>query len=299
MDRAVALPEDHLRVAELLGGEPAVGAVRVPDHAVVEREPHLEDGGVAAEVLVGEEQHLRALLVGPLQGGLGVGRRADRAAVAAAERLDVGAGVHVGHRHDVVGDAGLLHGGPGVLDLPQPGHVGHRAAGGEVGEDHLLLGRGQDVGRLGHEVHAAEHDELRVRPGRRLAGELEGVAGDVGELDDLVALVVVAEHEDPRAQRLLGRLRARDQVGVGRRREVAGALDTALGAQVDTPAQGEQRQVDGGHVLILFALVRATAGHRCERTARAVSSRAVPGSPPGAARAGPRTRRPAPTGSRS
>ena len=31
--------------------------------------------------------------------------------------------------------------------------------------------------------------------GGRLARKLEGVAGDVGELDDLVALVVVAEHE--------------------------------------------------------------------------------------------------------
>ena len=58
-------------------------------------------------------------------------------------------------------------------------------------------GRGEDVGRLGHEVHAAEHDELRLRAGRRLAGELERVTGDVGELDDLVALVVVAEHERP------------------------------------------------------------------------------------------------------
>ena len=61
----------------------------------------------------------------------------------------------------------------------------------------FCVGRGQDVGRLGHEVHAAEHDELGVRAGRRLAGELERVAGDVGELDDLVALVVVAEHEHP------------------------------------------------------------------------------------------------------
>ena len=55
--------------------------------------------------------------------------------------------------------------------------------------------RGEDVGGLGHEVHAAEDDELRLRPGRGVAGELEGVAGDVGELDDLVALVVVPEHE--------------------------------------------------------------------------------------------------------
>ena len=92
-------------------------------------------------------------------------------------------------------------------------------------------------------------------PGGRLARELERVAGDVGELDDLVALVVVAEHEDPRAQRLLGREGARHQVGVGRRGQVARALDAALGAEVHAPAEGEQRQVDGGHAPILFALV--------------------------------------------
>ena len=39
-----------------------------------------------------------------------------------------------------VGDPGLGHRVPGVLDLRDPGHVGHRAAGGEVGEDHLLRG---------------------------------------------------------------------------------------------------------------------------------------------------------------
>ena len=54
--RAVAAPQDHLRVAQLLGGQPAVGLARVPDDAVVERQPHLEHGGVAAQVLVGEEE---------------------------------------------------------------------------------------------------------------------------------------------------------------------------------------------------------------------------------------------------
>ena len=94
---------------------------------------------------------------------------------------------------------------------------------------------GQDVGRLGHEVHAAEDDELGLRPGRRLARELERVAGDVGELDDLVALVVVAEHEDPVAERRLGRAGARDQVGVGGGGQVAGALDAPLGVEVACP----------------------------------------------------------------
>ena len=62
------------------------------------------------------------------------------------------------------------------------GHVGHRAAGGEVGQHHRLVVAGEDVGRLGHEVHAAEDDVLGIRPGGRLLGELEGVTGDVGEL---------------------------------------------------------------------------------------------------------------------
>ena len=74
-------------------------------------------------------------------------------------------------------------------------------------------GRGEDVGRLGHEVHAAEDDELGVGPRRGVPGELERVAGDVGELDDLVALVVVPEHEHPVAERLLGLPGASDQRG--------------------------------------------------------------------------------------
>ena len=75
-----------------------------------------------------------------------------------------GARVHVGDRdHPVDVD----HGGerlPGLLDLVEVGHVGHRAAGVQVGEDHLLVVAGEDVGRLGHEVHAAEHDVLGLGP---------------------------------------------------------------------------------------------------------------------------------------
>ena len=38
------------------------------------------------------------------------------------------------------------------------GHVGHRAAGVQVGEDDPLVVAGEHVGGLGHEVHAAEDD---------------------------------------------------------------------------------------------------------------------------------------------
>ena len=65
-------------------------------------------------------------------------------------------------------------------------------------------GRGQDVRGLGHEVHAAEDDGLGVGPGQRRVGELEGVAHEVRVLDDLVALVEVAQDDGAVAQRRLG-----------------------------------------------------------------------------------------------
>jgi hypothetical protein len=60
--------------------------------------------------------------------------------------------------------------------------------------------RAQDVGALRHEVHAAEDDVVGVGPGGNLAREAEGVARAVGEPDDLVALVVMAEDDEPAAQ---------------------------------------------------------------------------------------------------
>ena len=61
--------------------------------------------------------------------------------------------------------------------------------------------RAQHVRAFGHEVHAAEHDELRVGVLADLPGELVGVAGVVGELDHLVALIVVAQNDEPSAER--------------------------------------------------------------------------------------------------
>ena len=166
----------------------------------------------------GRKSTFSPLLEGPLQRPLGVGGGADRAAVLAGERLDVGGGVHVRDGHDLLGDAGLGQHVPALGDLLGGGHVGHRAAGGQVGQDDLLVVGGEDVRGLGHEVHAAEDDVLGLRPGRRVPGELEGVAGHVGELDDLVALVVVAEDEDLVPELLLGRAGALHEVRVGRRR---------------------------------------------------------------------------------
>src|SRR5439155_2136956 len=102
-------------------------------------------------------------------------------------------GVDVGDGHHPldVDDAG--QGVPALLDLVGVGHVGHGTAGVQVGEHDPLVGPGEDVGRLGHEVHAAEHDVGGLAVLGRVAGQLQGVAPGVGPADDLIALVVVAE----------------------------------------------------------------------------------------------------------
>ncbi|MDH6584125.1 hypothetical protein M2161_003231 [Streptomyces sp. SAI-133] len=91
----------------------------------------------------------------------------------------------------------------------------------------------------------------------RVPGQLEGVARDVGELDDLVTLVVVAEDEHLVAELLLGRAGALDQVGVGRRGQIAGTLDAPLAPRVGLAAEQQQgersrlyvelRGLGGGH----------------------------------------------------
>src|SRR5438034_6333283 len=49
----------------------------------------------------------------------------------------------------------------------------------------LFRSRVHDLGRLGHEMHAAEVDDVGVLHLRRHEGELEGVADEVGDFQDL------------------------------------------------------------------------------------------------------------------
>ena len=53
----------------------------------------------------------------------------------------------------------------------------------------------EDIGGFGHEVDAAENDELGLGLLASPLGQLEGVAPEVGELDDVLALIVVAEDD--------------------------------------------------------------------------------------------------------
>ena len=70
---------------------------------------------------------------------------------------------------------------------------GERAAGGEIGKQHGLLRR-EDRRRLGHEVHAAEDDDVGVGL-RRLAREAERIADEIGDVLHFGALVVVREND--------------------------------------------------------------------------------------------------------
>ena len=219
-------PQQERRLLALALGQAAPLAARVPDPHVVEAVAH-GDAGVAAQVLVGEEQHLVALPAArarpaaqrPLEHGPGVGRGAHGAALAADERLDGRGAVHVGDRHHPVDvdDAGQRV--PRLLDLVDVGHVGHRAAGVEVGQGDRLVVAGQDVGRLGHEVHAAEHDVGGLGALLGQHRQAVRVAPGVGPADDLVPLVVVPEDEQAVAEACLGRGDAPGQV-VRRRRGV-------------------------------------------------------------------------------
>ncbi len=103
-----------------------------------------------------------------------------------------------------------------------------------------MFGR-QDVGAFGHEVHTAEDDVLGLWMSGRLLGQLEGVTGRVGELDDLVTLVVVAEDVEPVAERLLGNTSALHETGIAGWGQITRALHTAFGVRIGTVTEQQQR----------------------------------------------------------
>ena len=219
VDRAEAVPEEDAGVEKGSGGVAAEGQVRIPDGHLREGDAH-GLGGVAAEVLVGEEEDALASFEGPLEDAGGVGGGADDSAALAAEAFEGGGGVHVGDWDDLLAavggelvaeDVGQLL--PAVGDGVEVGHVGHGAAGGEVGEDDSLAGTGEHVGGFGHEVDAAEDDGFGVGTGEGSVGELEGVAEEVGVLDDLIALIEVAEDDELIAEGVFGGSDAEVELG--------------------------------------------------------------------------------------
>ncbi len=81
MDGAMALPEQNAAGREALGTFTSRQGPRVPDGHLIERDSH-GVAGVAAQVLVGQEEDALASREGPPEGSAGVGRGADQAAAA-------------------------------------------------------------------------------------------------------------------------------------------------------------------------------------------------------------------------
>ena len=110
-------------------------------------------------------------------------------------------------------------------------------------------------------------------PGGRLAGQLERVAGHVGELDDLVALVVVAEHEHPVAERRLrgaarappgrGRRRPAGRPGTRRRARSRGSLPRPSSSSAVAVSEGST-QVEVTCPMVPQRGRRAAASQRCD-----------------------------------
>ncbi|OQB01621.1 MAG: hypothetical protein BWY25_01033 [Chloroflexi bacterium ADurb.Bin222] len=89
--------------------------------------------------------------------------------------------------------------GPCLLDLRAAGRLRQIAACCGIGDVDVLAGFGEDRRDFGHEVHAAEDDVLRVSFGA-IAGELERIPAKIGELNHLVALIVMSQNDEAVAQ---------------------------------------------------------------------------------------------------
>ncbi len=170
---------------------------------------------VFRQILVGQEDH-----------GVGVEaldhlHRVRRGAADVDLRLHLGRGVDIGdHRH-------------AREFLAQQPHVlagdggGERAAGAQVRDQHGLVGI-EDLRGLGHEVHAALHDDVGVDL-RRLARELERIADEVGDaVVDFRRLVVV--RQDDGVALLLERV---DRLHIGREERPLDRRDHGLDALVE------------------------------------------------------------------
>ncbi|MCY1222281.1 hypothetical protein D9M72_343690 [compost metagenome] len=195
------MPENHAGIEQGLFVIASEVLARIPHGHLLHRHAH-GLGGVAAQVLVREEEDPLAALEGPFENRGGIGGRADDAAVLATEALEGGGGVHVGDRDDRNPAVGVRLGAKEFLKLlPALGdgidvrHVRHGAARGEVRQDDRLVRLRQDVRGLGHEVDSAEDDGLGVGPGERGVGQLKGVAHEVGVFNDLVPLVEVPQDD--------------------------------------------------------------------------------------------------------
>ncbi len=186
----------------MLSRLPALQTPGIPDGHLVHRDAHGKSC-IAAEVLIGQEQNSLASRKRPLERRASVGGGTHQSTALPAECLDSRGRVHIGQRNRIGRQSQAFQRLPASLDLRDLRHVSHGAAGVQIRQDHLLVLAAQHIRALGHEMHAAE-DDVVCRSLRGNFGELVAVAGEVGETNDFIALVVMPKQDRRRAKPLPG-----------------------------------------------------------------------------------------------
>src|SRR6266566_7900000 len=132
------------------------------------------EGGIAAQVFVGEEEYALAMAERPFNHGRSVRRGANDATIAPTKGFEVGGRVHVGDGNNsgVIAQCIKEH-LPAFLHFGDVRHVGHRAASGGIGQDDLLVRRAKDICALSHKMHAAKDDVIGLGTRGCQLGEFE------------------------------------------------------------------------------------------------------------------------------
>ena len=107
---------------------------------------------------------------------------------------DVGLGLHRRRGIDVGDDRHARMALPQQLDIGCRDRCGERASGFEVGDQHGFC-RVQQLGGLGHEVDAGEHDHIGIGA-RRLARQRQAVTNDIADRVENVWGLIVVRQDD-------------------------------------------------------------------------------------------------------
>ena len=201
MNTAASLPENHLGPCEwpLWELPPSLPPCGFHSGHLLQGYSHCT-GSVASQMLVGEEQHAAVVIEGPFECGPSIGRRANNPAMTATERLQLGRGIDIGDWRQIVSVNDLGEFRPAMLHLSDVGHVSQRGSGLQIGQhDRQLRKPPRSASRSGRlarmsavladEMDAAKNDRLAlVIVGRQIRQSI-AVATQIGQLNDLVALV--------------------------------------------------------------------------------------------------------------